>query len=436
MKKYKRNSFLVFLLLLIGALVFKYMLASSSDSYQDLVDFSDLSPPNYGSRPYDSVILSPKGDLLYGMTSSGGAHDHGCIFSLSTDGSKTYTDLVNFTDTAFPYRGGVPYGSLTLSPKGDLLYGMTAEGGAYGYGCIFCVTTDQNHTYTTLLDFTDTSPPNYGAYPQGTLTLSPSGDLLYGMASEGGRYGYGCVFSITTDEKHTYTNLLDFTHASPPHYGAYPYDSLTISKTGDMLYGMTSAGGGNHHGCIFSLSTDDKHTYTDLVDFTDKVPPHYGALPYGSLTLSPKGDVLYGMTSEGGSHGLGCVFSVKTDGTSYTDLIDFTDKAPNYGVYPQGSLILSSSGDMLYGMTYAGGAHGYGCVFQVTTDEHHTYKDLLDFTQTAPHFGAYPQGSLVLSPSGDKLYGMTAEGGVHNFGCVFSITIGEPTPPGQSPSKE
>lgn len=421
LKRPSRGVILGSLLALSIASVAYLFFHAADNPERTLVSLSDLSPPNLGSKPYDS--LSWHQDRLYGMTSQGGAHNHGCIFSLNPASPISYTDLVDFTGTVMPFRGSAPYGSLTPSPLGDKLYGMTSEGGAYGYGCVFSITTDAEHTYTNLLDFTDTSPPHYGAYPQGSFILSPSGDKLYGMASEGGAYGYGCVFSISTDETHTYEDLLDFT-SKGPHFGAYPYDSLTLSSQGDLLYGMTSAGGKYQHGCIFSLSTDKIHTYQDLVHFTGKSPPFYGALPYGSLILSKSGDLLYGMTSEGGSQGYGCVFSLTTDSQhTYTTLLEFTDKGPHFGMYPQGSLVLSPSGDALYGMTYAGGSHGYGCVFSITTDASHTYKDLLDFTQGEPHSGAYPQGSLIFSPSGDRLYGMTSEGGDHDAGCIFSLKI-------------
>ena len=46
--------------------------------------------------------------------------------------------------------------------------------------------------------------------------------------------------------------------------GALPAGSEM--KIGGMLYGMTSKGGANHQGCIFSIDTNGSN-YRDLFDF-------------------------------------------------------------------------------------------------------------------------------------------------------------------------
>ncbi len=48
-----------------------------------------------------------------------------------------------------------------------------------------------------------------------------------------------------------------------------------------------------------------------------------GEHPNGSLTFYA--NKLYGMTSQGGAHDVGCIFRIDTDGTGYQDLYDFND---------------------------------------------------------------------------------------------------------------
>jgi uncharacterized repeat protein (TIGR03803 family) len=67
---------------------------------------------------------------LYGLTTLGGAHGDGVLFSIDTNGNS-YTDLWDFNGT----DGAVPYG--TLIPSGKVLYGMTSAGGANGDGVVF-----------------------------------------------------------------------------------------------------------------------------------------------------------------------------------------------------------------------------------------------------------------------------------------------------------
>jgi uncharacterized repeat protein (TIGR03803 family) len=59
--------------------------------------------------------------------------------------------------------------------------------------------------------------------------------------------------------------------------------------------------------------------YTVLHNFNDTL----GANSYASLMLS--GGTLYGMTSSGGTRGAGCIFSMDTDGSGYSDLFNFND---------------------------------------------------------------------------------------------------------------
>jgi uncharacterized repeat protein (TIGR03803 family) len=117
------------------------------------------------------------------------------------------------------------------------------------------------------------------------------------MATMGGAYNSGTVFSIGTDGS-GYKDLLDFSGTN----GALPQGSLILS--GSTLYGMTEEGGANDLGTIFSVDTDGG-SYTDLLDFTGA----NGRQPYGDLTLD--GSTLFGMTSAGGAYGEGTVFSLQ-----------------------------------------------------------------------------------------------------------------------------
>jgi len=247
--------------------------------------------------------------------------------------------------------------------------------------------------YSVLLNFNSTN----GANPRGSLVLS--GDKLYGMTYNGGAHNDGCVFSLNT-VSNVYTDLLDFNGTN----GANPAGSLILS--GRMLYGMTSYGLSSA-GNIFSIDTNGNN-YKDLFDFSGGLN---GANPYGSLTLS--GGKLYGMTRDGGRFETGNIFSIDTNGNGYKELNSFQDYRSDDGQYPFGSLILS--GDVLYGMTYRGGAVYAGIIFSIDTSGHN-YRDMLDFDGNTNSVNPY--GSLIVS--GNKLYGTTTNGGV-GYGCIFSV---------------
>ena len=98
---------------------------TNGNGYRDLFDFNGSN----GASPNGSLIIN--GKTMYGMTNSGGVYLAGNIFTLKTTDSA-YTDIFDFGASNF---GSYPQGSLLLS--NNVLYGMTTYGGATGYGTIF-----------------------------------------------------------------------------------------------------------------------------------------------------------------------------------------------------------------------------------------------------------------------------------------------------------
>jgi len=278
-----------------------------------------------GSHPYGSLVQASDGKF-YGMTAYGGVStdpeylvrwgDLGVIFSFDPV-SSTYSNLVDFT-TNGGYLGGHPYGSLVQADDGKL-YGMTSYNGrgyrASGSGILFSFDPDLS-TYSVLKDFSNFDPGgNFlddlnGGNPYGSL-LKASDGKLYGLTSGGGINSAGVIFSYEPGSD-TYTKLVDLNDAN----GSHPYGTL-IQASDDKLYGMTYDGGSNNAGVIFSFNVLTS-TYTKLVDLND----NDGSNPYGSLMQANDGK-LYGMTSGGGANDLGAIFSFDPATSSYTKLLDY-----------------------------------------------------------------------------------------------------------------
>lgn len=193
-----------------------------------------------------------------------------------------------------------------------------------------------NAQYSLLHEFNGTD----GDQPYGSVVLSANNSVLYGMSLVG-------IFSLNTDGS-GFTSLHDFTLTTD---GASPYGSLILS--GNVLYGMTFSGGQYHLGTIFSINTDGSN-YTIIHDFIpvfDTLNNNMaGGNPYGTLTIS--GNILYGTTYGSGGFSAGNIFSIRTDGTGYTDLFEFDNSSGNNPGF--GALTLS--GNVLYGTTM----HGWG----------------------------------------------------------------------------
>lgn len=297
-------------------------------------------PMSDAGSPWSSFIQS--GTNLYGMTYHGG-DGGGTIIKISTNGDG-YAILHRF-GVFGAIDGQWPYGDFVQS--GSWLYGMARFGGTSDGGVAFKFNVDGTG-YTNIHSFA--GPPSDGYEPFGSLTLS--GSTFYGMTFNGGTYGGGVVFRMNLDGS-GYTILRNLHYGGGNYDGIQPYGSLVLS--GSMLYGMTSAGGVSNLGVVFGISTNGTG-YTNLHHFA--AGPSDGAMPFGSLTVT--GSMLYGMTSAGGVWNSGTVFQMSMTGAGYTNLHNFAGGTGD-GASPQGALTLS--GSLVYGMTKYGGISNAGTVF-------------------------------------------------------------------------
>jgi uncharacterized repeat protein (TIGR03803 family) len=297
--------------------------------------------------------------------------------------------------------GTVPKGSLTY--VNGLLFGrttMTTPSG--GYGVIFHF--DPNNVASTYsIDHTFAGHPDDGDNPRHDA-MTPFNGLLYGTTLAGGINDTGIIFSIGQDGT-GYQVLLSLAKPS----GDESHSCFVVAN--DILYGMTASGGDSGEGVIFSFDPFMSNFQT-LYSF---MCTSLGKEPHGRLTLDPNGTTLYGMTRKGGDHDFGVVFSIDTNGTNYTELHDFAGGDSDGATSDHGYVV--QSGDKLYGMTTNGGHHNDGVIFSLKTDGGH-FQLLHKFGETH-HDGKNPYGSLLLV--GDKLYGTTANGGDNDLGTVFVI---------------
>jgi uncharacterized repeat protein (TIGR03803 family) len=342
-----------------------------------------------GQFPYGS-LLNVNGKL-YGTTAMGGSLGLGNLFSITTTGKEK----VLYSFHADPDSNGPEGGLIEMN---GTLYGM-AGGGEYHEGTVFSVTT----TGTERALYSFGSHPNDAAYPDMPALVYIKGKL-YGMTVEGGEYGRGAVFSVTTRgaEKVVYS------------FGGYyddgesPYGGLAYVK--GLFYGTTRAGGSTDYrydgaGTVFSLTASG--TQKVLHSFGVPLDGHFPEA--GLINVS---DTLYGTTyNGGGTYDAGTVFSITTTGTEKV--------LHRFGYGSDGSFpcaaLLNVSGT-LYGTTSGGGADGWGTVFSMSPTG--TEKVLHSFGFGSD--GATPLAGLIDVKG--TLYGTTSAGGAYGNGTVFALT--------------
>ena len=369
---------------------------TSTNKILKLFDFNGTN----GANPQGNLIQATN-KKLYGMTTYGGTHNFGAIFSFDLT-TNTQVKLLDFDST----NGAYPFGSLVQASNGKL-YGTTFAGGIYGdlysggYGTIFSFDPVTN-THVKLLDFNQAN----GAGPACSLIQASNGKL-YGTTYQGGISdypgdpGYGTVFSFSTDSN-IFVNLFDFDINNAN--GAFPLSGFVQAGNG-KLYGMTSTNGAYDYGTIFSFDPST-NVLTGLLSFNFT----NGAYPNHSLIQATNGK-LYG-TALGGSDQRGILFSFDPVTNTQVDLNDF--KSPN-GYAPQGGLVQAANGKY-YGVTPYGGTGVWGTIFSYDAATN-TQANLYNFNGAN---GSNPLSSLVRASNG-KLYGRTFYGGSSDDGTIFSF---------------
>lgn len=383
-------------------------LAAPEISYDALYFFA--GEPD-GGEPYSDLI--DVGGTLYGTTSIGGTNDSGSVFAISESGKESVRysfPKMGSGNGAFPVAG-------LLNVNGTF-YGTTEYGGAgtcYFEGAF----PEQCGTVFALRKSgKETVVHRFGVAPgDGTLPFAGLIDVkgtLFGTTSAGGAYGLGTIFAIAPSGK----ERVFYSFKSTKNDGANPYARL-IEANG-ALYGTTLNGGAYGEGTVFSISSAGKERV--LHSFGG---PHDGAFPYDRL-LGVKG-TFFGTTSAGGkSQGsqAGTVFSVTPTGKE-TVLYSFTGfSSSGDGANPVAGLIDVKG--RLYGTTVSGGRSNFGTVFAITPsgEESVLYRFRGGSGSGGTGDGSMPYANL-LNVKG-KLYGTTYYGGKFRYGfccgSVFSIS--------------
>jgi uncharacterized repeat protein (TIGR03803 family) len=123
--------------------------------------------------------------LLYGTAAQGGKYGWGTVWKLTSSG--TLTVLHHFTGGTGD--GGYPLAGLVRDGTGNL-YGVTYYSGAFGQGAVFKV---KGTGFTLLHSFNCASD---GCYPVGALIRDKNGEL-YGSGNVGGPLGFGTIWKLT-----------------------------------------------------------------------------------------------------------------------------------------------------------------------------------------------------------------------------------------------
>jgi uncharacterized repeat protein (TIGR03803 family) len=368
--------------------------ASAQPAERELLTLGFLSPTN--GLPQASLVAASDGNF-YGTGTSG----QGAVFQLTPAGALT--TLYTFTNSA---DGAGPQSNLIQATDGNL-YGTTSAGGAYYNGTVFKLSLAG--AFSVLASF----PANPCRIYNSALVQGSDGNF-YGTTT-GGAGCAGTIYRITP------AGALTTLHTFSGPDGALPQAAL-LQVAGGAFYGTTAQGGADNLGTVFSITASGALSTLFSFDGTN------GAWPAAALVLGTDGN-LYGTTSGGGADNAGTVFRITPAGV-LTTLYSFGGGTDGFA--PNG-LIQGTDGNF-YGTTGGGGPNGcptaagpcggsVGTIFEITPSG--TLTTLYGF---AVADGQNPAAALVQGSNGD-FYGSTSAGGANGFGTVFEFGFGIPFAP-------
>jgi uncharacterized repeat protein (TIGR03803 family) len=383
-----------------------------------------VTPQGYGIA--GALVKAADGNY-YGAQSTGGDNGTGTVIRITPSGSvEVLHSFASVDESVWPPTnsdGWQPSSGLTLGNDGKL-YGVTADGGSYGNGTIFRVSTDGNFEVVHTFDaFSSANPPftnNDGTTAFGSLAQGPDG-ALYGGASGGGSYGFGTLFKI--DSSGNFVKLYDDPDGN---------DAASAESTGVRVFGTD----GNLYGVSFSFSDFTSNgyiykltpggNYSKLYSFSGSD----GADP-DALVAGADGN-LYGATWLGGISDTGTLFKLSLQG-QLTTLHSF-DTAPSVLIFSPGSkppytrgpagfdqdggwpnsLVAGPDGN-LYGTNYTLGPVEEGVLYKLTPDG--DYDNLFAF-------GNQGLGPSSLASDGDGGFTLvTQRSDTNGNGSVYRIAV-------------
>jgi trimeric autotransporter adhesin len=267
-----------------------------------------------GVYPRAGLIQGTDGNF-YGTTSAGGASGYGTVFKLTPAGAETV--LYSFTGGT---DGGFPYAGLIQGADGNF-YGTTYQGGTNGNGTVFKLTPAGAET--VLYSFAGGTD---GQYPQAGLIQGTDGNF-YGTTLNGGTNAVGTVFKLTPAGAETV--LYSFAGGTD---GGNPFAGLILGADGNF-YGTTFNGGQYGDGTVFKITSAGAETV--LWSFGSS---NDAMTPYAGLIQGADGN-FYGTTLNGGTVNAGAVFKITPAGAE-TVVYSFTagtDGANPYAGLIQGT---------------------------------------------------------------------------------------------------
>lgn len=306
------------------------------------------SLPGFPGSAYDrSTLLLASDGNYYGTTWGGGAFRRGTVYRMTASGLVTVLHSFSGSPSASNPRNG-----LTEAADGNF-YGTSFSGGAQDSGTVYRLTREG--TLSVLYSFTGAD----GSLPSTRLVEGEDG-ALYGLDDgiAGPNGARGGVFRVSTGGAFSIVHAF----AGGPLDGSVPNDTSALTRARDgTLYGTTVFGGANQAGTIFKIAggaLSVLHSFGAGASFLRH--------PHTTLLEGSDGS-LYGAT--GGSEAVSipaAIFRFHPPTGAVSLMHQFSGIGPYASPGPTDGGLVQGPDGHLYGLTSYGGTNGVGSLFRVT----------------------------------------------------------------------
>jgi uncharacterized repeat protein (TIGR03803 family) len=380
-----------------------------------------------GYAPIGALSFDSVGNL-FGTSTEGGVYNAGSVFKLIGPFSQWRTESVAYSfnpnngDGYQPY-GGVIVPSVGRSTPAANAYGTTYLGGQYGAGTVYeLVSSKSGESYTESVLHSFNPAGGDGANPASSLIVDADGNF-YGTTVAGGADGAGTVFELVSDGTGGFTEQVLYSFSNNGVDGVTPWSTLFMDSEGN-LWGTTSAGGAYRCGTVFELTPQLDSTWSETIIHNFAHNSSDGCRPLAGVTLDWMG-VWWGATNTGGTHNLGTLYSLtNTDGV-WTEAVVHDFAGNGDGAHPGYGSVANIPFDYHHGTTIDGGSGGIGSIYTWRSSLL-TYEVSYSFVHDGTNNGFHPYGGPTLDFSGN-LYGVTRDGGTDGGGIVYKEAPGPPS---------
>jgi len=403
----------VLAIIVVCALTMIVTLPAEAQTYNVIYNFTG---GRYGANPHQGLIFDQAGNL-YGTTFYGGTYGAGTVYRLSPNGDGTWNQTVLYSFTGSADGGYTDWGRLAFDAAGNL-YGVTVFAGQYGQGTLFKLAPNPDGTWTesVLHQFTGGED---GSMPRTTPFLDTAGNL-YGTAAYGGAYGCGTVYKMTPGPGNEWTFGVIHQFIDDP--ACSPWVGLTPDTSGN-LYGTTRntllgcTDPPQECGTVFELTPSSDGTWAFKV--IHQFIGSDGSDPSVTGLIFDEAGNLYGLTQFGGRYSAGVLYKLvpgEHDSWTYQVLHDLD--SPRDGGHPASQIVRDGFGS-LYATGFDGGAYGYGTFFKASLNSDGSWRFSVQYNFTGSD-GANPLG--LVRDSAGHIFGTTNAGGAYGYGVVYEFT--------------